>query len=98
MNAEVTQIPATARLLRVADTQEFFGLMESHCKDGTSILAEGLQSLCDQDIFVVSYESQGDWRVFIGEVATDHGIVETPEGLHLRSLTLRPSDQACVRL
>jgi hypothetical protein len=98
MNAAVSEIPATARLLRVGDTQEFFGRIGSQSKEGTTVLAEGLQTLCDEDIFVVSYETQGDWRVFVGQVATDHGIVETPDGLHLRSLVIRPSDLACVQL
>jgi len=87
-----------ARILRVSDSAEYFGLLAQKGELGTSILAEALVEAGEDELFVVSYEEHGQWQVFVGQVAADHGIVETPGDLFFHSLLLRPSTLSKVAL
>ncbi len=81
----------TARMLRVSDTIEYYGRIVDSNEGSATILAEGLDTPELDDLFVVSYEKQGRWQAFIGKVFMDSGLVETTDGLILRSVVLHPA-------
>lgn len=98
LNLPIGEPQANALLMRVNDTEEYFGRVTDLDKAYKTVLAEAFQSFCESDLFVVSYETGGCWHVFVGQVAVDHGIVETADGLHLRSLVMRPTEAIGTRL
>lgn len=89
---------AVTRLLRVSDATEYSGWLVGHNKTGAAILAADIPFLCDEDLFVVSYDTGEALNVFIGQVAQDHGIVSAPDGSQARSLVMKPADLVCARL